>query len=216
MRENGREILRNFVVFEGIDGAGTSTQIELLKGSPFAPRIFATAEPTNGETGLFLRRMLGGDVRLDARTAAYLFAADRAEHIWGAERDGFNGGVAAKCARGTVCVSDRYLFSSLAYQGAACGAELPRALNAPFPLPELLVFFEVEPEVSLARIGGRGRREIYEEVEFLRRTEERYREVVAEFEGSGMKIVRVDASRGVEEVRDLVWKSMAALPIFKE
>ena len=112
-------ILENFVVFEGIDGAGTSTQIEILKNSEFKDRFFFTAEPTDSETGKFLRKMLKGDVELDARTSAYLFAADRAEHLWG--NSGGNCGVERQCRNGKIAVSDRYFFSSLAYQSVTCG-----------------------------------------------------------------------------------------------
>lgn len=76
-------ILKNFVVFEGIDGAGTSTQINILKEKKEAERFFFTAEPTDSPTGKFLRTVLKGNVELDPRTSAYLFAADRAEHLWG-------------------------------------------------------------------------------------------------------------------------------------
>ncbi|MDE5613421.1 MAG: dTMP kinase, partial [Treponemataceae bacterium] len=85
-------VLQNFIVFEGIDGAGTTTQIDLLKARDDAERFFFTAEPTNEPTGRLLRTMLRGDVTVDPRTAAYLFAADRAEHLWGAEN-----GIAAQC-----------------------------------------------------------------------------------------------------------------------
>ncbi|MBQ8014462.1 MAG: dTMP kinase, partial [Treponema sp.] len=107
-------ILRNFIVFEGIDGAGTSTQIEMLKKRPDAHRFFFTTEPTDSETGKFLRRMLKGDVELDARTSAFLFAADRNEHLFG--KGGTNCGVVEKAQSGKIVVSDRYLFSSLTYQ----------------------------------------------------------------------------------------------------
>ncbi|MBP5452417.1 MAG: dTMP kinase, partial [Treponema sp.] len=53
-------ILRNFIVFEGIDGAGTTTQASLLKNNPATGKFLFTAEPTTAETGLFLRKMLSG------------------------------------------------------------------------------------------------------------------------------------------------------------
>ena len=68
--------LKNFIVFEGIDGSGTSTQIKNLVERDLN-KFVATAEPTKKETGLFLRKMLGGDFSVDSKTAAYLFAADR-------------------------------------------------------------------------------------------------------------------------------------------
>ena len=193
-------ILKNFIVFEGIDGAGTSTQIEMLKKRADSERFFFTTEPTDSETGKFLRRMLKGDVELDARTAAFLFAADRNEHLYG--KGGTNCGVVGKCESGKIVVSDRYLFSSLTYQSVTCGEELPRRLNESFPLPEILFFFDIDPEISLKRVLGRGETEIYEKLDFQKSTAERYRAIISEYEkmNTGMKIIRLDASKSVEEI----------------
>lgn len=191
-------ILKNFVVFEGIDGAGTSTQIDILKNSEYKDKFFFTAEPTSNETGKFLRKMLKGDVKLDPRTSAYLFAADRCEHLWG------ENGIENQIKDGKIVVSDRYLFSSLAYQTVTCGEELPRDLQKPFPLPEILFFFEIDPEISLSRIDGRETKEIYEIVDFLKATEERYKKVIASYENSEMKIVRIDATKSKEEIHQII------------
>ena len=192
-------ILKNFVVFEGIDGAGTSTQIKILSERKDADRFFLTAEPTSAETGKFLRKMLKGDVKIDARTSAFLFAADRNEHLYG---EGENLGIVKKAGDEKIVVSDRYLFSNLAYQSVTCGEELPKMLNSSFPLPEILFFFEIAPEISLRRVDSRGSREIYEQLGYLKQTEENYEKVISEFErqGTGMKIVRLDASRPIEEI----------------
>lgn len=191
-------ILKNFVVFEGIDGAGTSTQIDILKNSEYKDKFFFTAEPTSNETGKFLRKMLKGDVKLDPRTSAYLFAADRCEHLWG------ENGIENQIKDGKIVVSDRYLFSSLAYQTVTCGEELPKMLQNPFPLPEILFFFEIDPEISLSRIDGRETKEIYEIVDFLKATEERYKKVIASYENSEMKIVRIDATKSKEEIHQII------------
>ncbi len=201
-------ILKNFVVFEGIDGSGTSTQISILKKRSDSQRFFFTSEPTDSETGLFLRKMLKGDVKLDAKTTAFLFAADRNEHLYGSS--GTNCGVVRQTQANKIVISDRYLFSSLAYQSVTCGEELPRRLNESFPLPEILFFFEIDPCESLKRVDSRGEREIYEEVTFLKETEERYKKVVAEYEAmnTGMKIIRIDASRSIEEVSKIIAREL--------
>lgn len=191
-------ILRNFIVFEGIDGAGTSTQIKkLVQSNP--QKFFATAEPTTGETGKFLRRMLGGEFNVDEKTNAYLFAADRCEHIFG------KGGVKELTEQGKIVVSDRYFFSSLAYQSVSCGKELPRLLNSTFPLPEYLFYFQINPEISLARVNARNeKKEIYEKIEIQKKIAAMYEEVISEYEQTagetGMKIIRIDASKGIEEI----------------
>lgn len=194
-------ILKNFIVFEGIDGAGTSTQIKKLieTNTKDNERFIATAEPTTGETGRFLRRMLGGEFSVDEKTNAYLFAADRCEHIFG------KGGVEELCKSGIIVVSDRYFFSSMAYQAVSCGEELPKLLNSPFPLPEILFYFEINPEISLARVNSRGvHKEIYETIEKQRAIAARYEKVISEYEKTasetGMKIVRIDASQDIETI----------------
>ncbi|MBQ3670118.1 MAG: dTMP kinase [Treponema sp.] len=207
-------VLKNFVVFEGIDGAGTSTQIELLKCSRHSASFDFSAEPTEKETGKFLRRVLKGDFSLDVRTTAYLFAADRAEHIWA------KGGIADKSREGKICVSDRYLFSNLAYQGVTCGEELPRLLNSPFPLPQVLFFFKIDPAVSLSRIGGRKTREIYEKIDFLQETERRYEEIIGgyerESEKSGMKVVTLDAAKPMNEVNAKIVETLVQIGLLEE
>ena len=201
-------ILKNFIVFEGIDGAGTSTQIKKLVerwNSCCEGRFVATAEPTGSETGRFLRRMLGGEFSVDEKTNAYLFAADRCEHIFG------KNGVKELCESGKIVVSDRYFFSSMAYQSVSCGDELPRLLNSPFPLPEILFYFEINPEISLGRVNARGEnKEIYETIEKQKAIAAQYEKVISEYEKTagetGMKIVRINAADTIENISDEIWK----------
>lgn len=207
-------ILKNFAVFEGIDGAGTSTQIQLLKNREECKDFFFTAEPTSFPTGKFLRQMLKGDITLNPKTSAFLFAADRAEHVWGksSENGGFMG-IEEACLNNKITVSDRYIFSSLAYQKVTCGKELPAVLNSFFPLPELLFFFEIEPEDSLKRIAGRETIEIYEKSDFLKETEKAYREVINEYEKSTpqMKIIRINATQPKNVIAEKIWNELKNL-----
>ena len=197
-------IQKNFIVFEGIDGSGTSTQIELLKKRDEDKKIFFTAEPTEGETGKFLRKILGGKFNVAAQTAAYLFAADRAEHLWA------DGGIVEQCEKGKIVVCDRYIFSSLAYQGATCGDELPKIINSPFPLPEMLFFFDIKSEDSLKRIDARGEdKEIYENKKMLEETAIRYKRTIEKFKSQReMKIIELDATLGKEEIAETIWNEI--------
>ena len=203
---NENMILKNFIVFEGIDGAGTSTQIKkLVEREP--ERFVATAEPTGGETGRFLRRMLGGEFEVDEKTNAYLFAADRCEHIFG------KGGVKELCEAGKIVVSDRYFFSSMAYQSVSCGEGLPRLLNSTFPLPEYLFYFVINPEISLGRVTARGeKKEIYETIEKQKKIAAQYEKVISEYEKTasetGMKIIRIDAAKSIEDISEEIWKQL--------
>ena len=200
-------VLKNFIVLEGIDGAGTSTQIKrLVQSEP--SKYIATAEPTSGPTGKFLRQMLAGDFMVDERTNAYLFAADRCEHIFG------KGGVQELCQSGKTVVSDRYFFSSLAYQSVSCGLELPQLLNSPFPLPEYLFFFEINPEISLARVNNRkGAKEIYENIEAQKKIAALYEKVISMYENDAalrqeMQIIRIDASQTIEQISNQICSSL--------
>ena len=207
MLYNRPMVLKNFIVFEGIDGAGTSTQIKkLVEKDP--ERFVATAEPTSGPTGKFLRHMLAGEFHVDEKTNAYLFAADRCEHIFG------KGGVKELCESGKTVVSDRYFFSSLAYQSVSCGLELPELLNSPFPLPEYLFFFDINPEVSLARVNARhGSKEIYENLDAQKKIAALYEKIISSYENSTvkreeMKIVRINATKTIDEISALIWEEI--------
>lgn len=199
-------IFKNFIVFEGIDGSGTSTQIKrLVESNP--SRFFATAEPTTNETGKFLRRMLCGEFAVDEKTASYLFAADRCEHIFGKD------GVEDLIKNGKTVVSDRYFFSSLAYQSVSCGKDLPRLLNSPFPLPEYLFYFKIDPEISLKRVDSRnGQKEIYEKLDIQKKIAKLYDEVIEEYQEktneSGMKIIIIDATKSIDEVFDNILREL--------
>lgn len=191
-------ILKNFIVFEGIDGAGTSTQIKkICETNP--DLFFQTAEPTSLETGKFLRRMLGGEFNVDERTNSFLFAADRCEHIYG------KNGVIKQLNAGKIVISDRYFFSSLAYQSISCGEELPKLLNSTFPLPQILFFFEINPEISLKRVISRNeKKEIYEKIDLQNKIAAEYEKIISEYENdsinNGMKIIRIDATKSIEAV----------------
>ena len=196
-------ILKDFIVFEGIDGAGTSTQIKrLVENNP--EKYFATAEPTDRPTGLFLRKMLAGDFSVDEKTNAYLFAADRCEHIYG------KNGVIEQIQKGKIVISDRYFFSSLAYQSVSCGLELPQLLNSPFPLPEYLFFFDINPEISLGRVNARnGHKEIYENIEAQKKIAALYEKVISMYESDSrlrdeMKIIRIDASKSIDDISRII------------
>ena len=200
-------ILKNFIVFEGIDGAGTSTQIKKLIERD-TTRFVPTAEPTSNETGKFLRRMLGGEFTVDEKTNAYLFAADRCEHIFG------KGGVQELCESGKIVVSDRYFFSSMAYQSVSCGEELPKLLNSPFPLPEYLFYFVINPEISLGRVNARGEhKEIYETIEKQKKIAAQYEKVISEYEKNtaetGMKIIRINAADTIENISEIIWENIS-------
>lgn len=206
-------ILSNFCVFEGIDGTGTTTQIRELKRrceEQSVPSWF-TCEPTDSEIGRLIRKALSGDLDFTADTMTRLFAADRGEHLWGTE------GINKHIQAGKIAVSDRYFFSSIAYQGIAGDLELPFSANADFPLPELLFFFDLDSDSAMSRVENRGGKlEIYEKREFQKRVQARYHEILPKFaeKEPHMRLVRIDAAQPVDQIAEIIWSEVQNLSIF--
>ncbi|MBO4729600.1 MAG: dTMP kinase [Spirochaetaceae bacterium] len=199
----------NFIVFEGIDGAGTTTQLNILKDKLKSKPSWFTAEPTIKETGVFLRKVLKGDIVLHPDTTARLFAADRCEHLYGKD------GILEHAQKGELVVCDRYLFSNLAYQSSECGASLPEELNKSFPLPEIVFYFDISPDISINRITGRGVTEIYEKKEFLEKTRANYIRIMKEYEAR-TKIIYLDATESIESISEKIWSAIKNLPMIKK
>jgi dTMP kinase len=203
-------VMDNFLVLEGLDGSGTTTQLELLErrlretGRPY----HCTSEPTGGSVGLLIRRALRGELALDHRTIAFLFAADRNEHLHAGE-----GRVLDRLRQGQLVVTDRYIFSSLAYQGLPCGAEFVHTLNGGFPLPSDVVFLDTPVEVSQERLSARSARDIFDDGELQSRIRELYFEAFARYETSEMRVHILDGTAPVEEVAREIWKVVLRLPI---
>jgi thymidylate kinase len=208
MASNNRATLRRFIVFEGGDGAGTTTQLHRLDAALQRASVphWVTSEPTDAPEGRLIRRILSGELRRDPATLARLYAADRNEHLSG------SGGIRDRLARGEAVICDRYVFSSLAYQGVTCGPDLPAKLNEDFPLPELLVFFDLSATQSVGRLSARPSLDIFEELPFQEKVRAAYLKALDDYASSGMRIIRIDASRGVEEVgRDILCAVEATL-----
>ena len=208
------EILDNFAVLEGIDGSGTSTQIALL-GEKFTlrrlqkPVFYPTFEPTDGVIGRLIRSVLKNTPPLKAETLARLFAADRNEHLFAPC------GIVERCRQGELVVCDRYVLSSLAYQGIECGPDLPAGLNSAFPAPELLLFFDIDPSVSQERLRGRASLEIFEHLEFQKKVRERYLSLLDGYRNAGIRVELIDAGQSVEKVAGEVWRAVLKMPIMQ-
>lgn len=146
-----------FIVLEGIDGAGTTTQAALLADALRARlgvEVELTREPTDGPLGRVLREALSGRAPLDPVALALAFAADRADHVHNPRT-----GIAAALAAGRWVVSDRYLLSSLAYnRGGVVTRDWLTAINRHALAPDLTLFLAVDPALALERIAARGER----------------------------------------------------------
>ncbi len=175
-----------FVAIEGIDGSGKSTVISHLAG--ILPRVYATREPSGGPIGRLIKEWVLRGGSSDPHVDALLFAADRIEH--------YRREIQPKIRENFLVVTERYIESSIAYQGAAgVSIEFVKYINSLVPRPDLTIILDVDPEIAIARIARRGEVEKYEHVPFLRRVREIYLRRAAE-EGHPV----VDASRPPEAV----------------
>src|SRR5436190_12052506 len=190
-----------FIVLEGPDGAGISTQTALLHSGLVQRDIkaIATKEPTNGPIGSVIRQALTHrlvyppDLPVGDEVMALLYAADRLDHV--------RADIVPRLEAGTHVVCDRYRLSSYAYQGLTAGQEWVRALNSRAIPPDLTLFLDVPPEVSQRRIASRGGYvELYETEERLRPIYSNYLSLIEELKKEGERIVTIDGTVSVEAV----------------
>jgi dTMP kinase len=201
-----------FVVLEGIDGSGTTTQVarlaDRLRGEGALVR--STREPSDGPVGTLVRQVLTGRVVVPGgrapgwATMALLFAADRMDHVE-SEIEPF-------VAQGGVVLSDRYDASSLAYQSVSSGAaakeavEWIRSLNRYVRRPDLTIVLDIAPEVAAERCKTRGDvAQLYDQNEVQRALAEFYRDLAKHMPND--RVVVVDASGSVDDVHTRVWKA---------
>ena len=177
-----------FIVIEGADGTGKSTLAAAL-----AQRLNATltAEPSHGPIGWWVRQNLSD---LPAVAMPYLFAADRAQHV--------SETIAPALSAGEMVVCDRYIPSSVAYQGLDA-----IALNAPFPVPDLTILLTVSPDVARKRIATRDALTPFEE----RHAADLGARYVAALNALGWRYVTIDASAGIGEVLRVAVEHVASM-----
>jgi dTMP kinase len=185
-----------FVTFEGLDGSGKSTQVELLRAhlEESGREVVATREPGGTKLGEEIRELLLGGTESSPWAEAALFAAARAELVAEVIRPALE--------RGADVVCDRYLDSSLAYQGIARGLGVDRvlALNTDAIrglLPDVTFLLLIDPEEAALRSGEASDRIEREGGDFLREVDKAYRELGSTF---ATRIVTLDGSRPADEI----------------
>ena len=195
-----------FIALEGGEGAGKSTQVTLLAEALRAQgrEVVTTFEPGDSAVGQRLREiLLGHDTgQLDPRTEALLYAADRAEHVARVVRPALD--------RGAVCISDRYIDSSIAYQGAGRSldpADVQRVSKWATAglLPDLTVLLDIDPAVGLTRFDTPADRLEAEPLAFHQRVREHFLELSR---SAPDRYLVVDASDPVEKVAALVLEAV--------
>ena len=189
-----------FIVLEGIDGAGKTTQAALLEAHLLAQgrEVYRTAEPTSFPSGLALREALGGKVKKSECEMAAMFVLDRIAHNLHPTE-----GLRAKLDAGIDVLCDRYYYSTLAYQGQSTDYDWVKAMNLSCPeirKPDLCIYLDLTPEQSLNRIrAGRDSMEIYENEETLTKVRNAFLSVLDDLSSTD-NIVRINAYRTPEEI----------------
>jgi dTMP kinase len=185
-----------FVTFEGLDGCGKTTQVELLRQhlADADREVVATREPGGTPFGEQVRTLLLESDELSDWAEAALFAAARAELV---ERV-----IRPALGRGTAVLCDRYVDSSLAYQGIARGLGLERVLDLNLAavgglLPDLTFLLHVEPDEAARRAGDTPDRIEREGAEFRASVDAAYRQVAAAFPE---RVVELDGGRAPDEI----------------
>lgn len=205
MSENKRG---RFIVIEGIDGAGKTTQIELLAERLRAEgrTVHVTAEPTASVSGGLLRDALGGISNRTACEMAALFVLDRIFH--NVNPNGIN----AMLEKGIDVICDRYYYSSLAYQGSQTDFEWVKNMNLGCPeirIPDICIFLDLAPEESLKRISkGRTTTELYEKLDTLESVRKRFFEVFEILKDRDNVKVIDTTGDSIEEVAEKIFAEM--------
>ena len=185
-----------FVVLEGVDGCGKTTQAikiaDWLRGQ--GKLVFLTAEPTAGKIGVFLRQILAGREHVDPKTLALLFTADRAEHL--------RTEVEPALAAGKIVVSERYHYSTIAYQAAqGVDKQWLISLNSFARKPDVTLLLDVDPALGASRSS---RAEIFENEGFLKK-------VRAEYLALREQMTVIDASAPVDVAFSQIRSRLAPL-----
>ena len=198
-----------FITFEGIDGVGKSTQLDLLQEwlEGRGRAVVRTLEPGGTELGQEIRHLLlhrKGDVA--ARAEALLYAADRAHHVATKIRPAL--------AEGKVVLSDRYFDSSVAYQGAARELDVNEVRNISLwavdnLIPDLTVLLDLDAQAAIQRRNKTGTepdRLEREKVDFFERARDQYLELAKE-----SRFLVVDATLSIEEIQQLIRSRIEAM-----
>jgi dTMP kinase len=197
-----------FIVLEGIDGSGTTTQLDravaFVQSLGFP--VVATQEPSRGPIGRLLREALLGKLtmsdgtRMEGRTMALLFAADRRDHL---QRE-----IEPNLAAGISVISDRYLMSSLAYQAEEADRDWVAQLARGVPQPDLTVLLDLPIEEAAKRRAAAGRPvERYDADSYLAKVAGNYR-TLAKLDPTA---VVLDGGVSKDEVTSSLCRTLAAV-----
>jgi dTMP kinase len=190
-----------FIAFEGIDGSGKSTQVKRLAHflTQKGLKVYSTCEPTDSPIGKIIRDIFNHRMEGDQRVIAALFAADRLHHLLNT-----SDGILKKLEEGFIVITDRYYFSSYAYHSVhnidMDWVISANALSAEILKPDLNIYIDINPEISMKRISnGRENIEMYETLDNLTKVHDKYK-VAFDKIGKEEKVFIVDGNRTPEAI----------------
>lgn len=197
------------IAIEGLDGAGTTTLAQTLgqrlEQSGRTCRL--TAEPSRGPIGLMIRRALTGEIELDEPALALLFAADRLDHL---DRE-----IEPALRQDYIVITDRYNWSSLAYQSITLAPDWVAAINRQARPADLTLLLDASVETCLDRMGRRGgTAERYEKKTILGKVREGYLALAEQAAAAGQAVTVIDSEKSPEQVAALAEAAVSALLTF--
>ncbi len=187
-----------FIAFEGLDGSGSSTQSRILAESleKKGRASLMTKEPSSDSPiGRLIREVLQHKWTASAEGLQLLFSADRAEHLKNVIEPALNSG--------QIVITDRYLFSTLAYGGMNVNIDWLKILNQNFRLPDITFLLKLSPDECIKRIAGRGSDfELFEKKDKLTKIWGNYEAIMEDFPD----IQIIDASKEIDEIAEEIWR----------
>lgn len=202
-----------FIAFEGIDGSGKSTQVKLLSDNleKTGHKVYSTCEPTESPIGSIIRSIFKHRIEADHRVIAGLFVADRLDHLLNKTN-----GILKKLEEGYTVITDRYYFSSYAYQGAHMSLDWvieANSLSADLLRPDLTIYVDISPDISMQRlIIGRSSIELYETKENLRNVRAKYLEAIEQLKFQEHVFV-TNGDRSPEEIAIDIWDEVSQIAV---
>ena len=202
-----------FIAFEGIDGSGKSTQVKLLSYNlkNAGHKVHLTCEPTESPIGKMIRDIFNHKMEADHKVIAGLFIADRLNHLL----DQTNG-ILKKLEEGYTVISDRYYFSSYAYQGTHMPMEWvieANSLAANLLRPDLNIYIDIDPKAGMERLNSdRPAIELYETVENLHNVRKKYLEAI-ELLKFKENVFKIDGNRAPHVIAAEIWNEISNITV---
>jgi dTMP kinase len=196
-----------FIVFEGIDGAGTTTASRSLANriqKELGIKTYWTKEPTDKCIGVLIRNILIGNDEVHKKALLHLFCADRHDHIENC--------IKPHLCNNEVVITDRYVFSTWVYQQLHVDRKEVEAAIGQIFKPDMVFLFDIDPTKSMERVLKRGKREMFEYMHFLKNARQSYWKSISPDvmhrlfnASSSIRVEVIDGLKLIEEVAEEVF-----------